>query len=70
VRAFLIPSSVCEDPTDIADRISKDVPSASAAKEPTAKLYDVGNVTLFLAGDMGENLSGVVVARDGSYRDM
>lgn len=51
-------------------RIAKDAPAADGAKQPAAKLYDVGNVTLFLAGDMGEKIAGAVVARDGSYRNM
>jgi len=52
------------------EKITKDVPSNDQATQPTAKLYDAGNVTLFLAGDMGEDISNAIVARDGSYRDM
>lgn len=55
---------------DLYRRIAKDVPSANEARLPATKLYDVGNVILFLAGDMGENISGAIVARDGSYRQM
>ncbi|CZT14307.1 uncharacterized protein RCC_00284 [Ramularia collo-cygni] len=52
------------------ERIANDVSSVDQAKQPVAELYDVGNVTLFLAGDMGENISGAIVARDGSYHEI
>ncbi|KJX92413.1 hypothetical protein TI39_contig5855g00001 [Zymoseptoria brevis] len=34
-----------------------------AVANPDPRLYDIGNVTLFLAGDMGAGVSGAVVAR-------
>ena len=38
----------------------------SEQKTP-AKFFEVGNVTLFLAGDMSEKVSGAIVRLDGSY---
>lgn len=49
-------------------RIAKDVPSASESKQTAARLYDTANLTLFLAGDMSEGISGTTVGLDGSYR--
>ncbi|KAK5117511.1 hypothetical protein LTR85_008896 [Meristemomyces frigidus] len=49
------------------EKIAKDVPSASESRQTAAKFYDVGNLTLFLAGDMSESVSGAAVSLDGSY---
>lgn len=54
-------------PKLINGRITKDVPSASEFKQTAAKLYDAGNLTLFLAGDMSEDIAGAIVRLDGSH---
>ncbi|KAI5358476.1 putative short-chain dehydrogenase/reductase SDR, NAD(P)-binding domain superfamily [Septoria linicola] len=49
------------------ERPAKDVPPS---KQTPPKFYQVGNLTLFLAGGMGEQISGKIVSLDGSYRGL
>lgn len=49
------------------ERPAKDVPES---KQTPPKFYQVGNLTLFLAGGMGEQISGKIVSLDGSYRGL
>lgn len=48
-------------------RLAKDVRSARESNQTAAKMYDIGNLVLFLAGDMSESVSRSVVCLDGSY---
>ena len=43
---------------------------AIQAKQVPPKFYDIGNLVLFLAGGMSEDISGQLVALDGSYRTL
>ncbi|PPJ60388.1 hypothetical protein CBER1_08012 [Cercospora berteroae] len=47
------------------ERSAKDAPDG---KGPPPRFYEVGNLVLFLAGGMSENISGQAVSLDGSYR--
>lgn len=49
------------------ERSSKDAPDTKA---PPPRFYEVGNLVLFLAGSMSENISGQAVSLDGSYREL
>lgn len=49
------------------NRIDKDAPSISASKEEANRMYDLGNLTLFLAGDMSEMIASSIISLDGRY---
>lgn len=49
------------------ERSAKDAPDA---KLPPPRFYEVGNLVLFLAGAMSEDISGQAVSLDGSYREL
>lgn len=47
------------------NRIAKDLPANSKPDAGAARLYDIGNVNLFLVGNLGENIAGKVVRPNG-----
>ena len=54
-----------------ARRIANELPKGGDEATASAhRLYDVGNVTLFLAGDLGSDIDGSLVRPDGSYRSV
>ncbi|KAF2212544.1 hypothetical protein CERZMDRAFT_105970 [Cercospora zeae-maydis SCOH1-5] len=46
---------------------AKDAPDA---KQTPSRFYEVGNLVLFLAGDMSEEISGQAVSLDGSHQPL
>ena len=52
-------------------RLTTDLPSASeGTKQAAGSMYDVGNLTLFLAGNMSQDVKGKILHSDGSEHQL